>query len=175
MDIRAARPTDLPAIAALHDAAFGTTFEGKLVADLTDADLAAISLVAVEAGRVVGHILFSPLLVEVGGAPVMALALAPLGVLPAAQGKGIGTALIKAGLEEVRAQGWDVVIVLGQPTYYGRFGFSAGPLAGFAGPFEGPAFMALELRPGALSDGKGRIIYPDSFGIAKPEASVPVS
>lgn len=174
MDIRAARPADLSAIAALHDAAFGSTFEGKLVADLTRADMAVVSLVAVEADAVVGHILFSPLLVELDEAPVMALALAPLGVRPDAQRKGVGGALVKAGLEEARRSGWEAVIVLGQPTYYRRFGFSPGLLAGFMGPFQGPDFMGLELRPGALSGRKGRINYPTAFGIIDSGTAVPV-
>jgi putative acetyltransferase len=165
MDIKPATKVDLPALIRLHDAAFGSAFEGRLVADLMAAELAAISLAAYRTGEIAGHILFSPLLVEVGDDTVLALALAPLAVDPAHQRKGLGHALVEAGLRQARTQGWEAIVVLGHPEYYRRFGFSAAPLQGFRAPFEGPAFMALELRSGTLSDRNGRIIYPEPFGI----------
>lgn len=163
--IRKAEAADLPAIRKIHDAAFGGPGEGKLVADLTADGLDTLSLVAIEDEAVVGHVLFSPLLVEVGGKAIRALALAPLGIAPAYQRRGIGQLLARAGLAEARAQGWDAVIVLGHPEYYGKFGFRTALTAGFKAPFQGPAFMGVELRAGALSGEKGRIIYPVSFGI----------
>lgn len=163
MDINAATKADLPVLAKLHDAAFGTPHEGKLVVDLTHADLAAISLVARENGTVVGHILFSPLVIEVDDDTVMGLALAPLAVLPAHQNRGIGTALTEAGLVAAVQHGWQAVIVLGQPSYYQRFGFSPALAAGFRTPFAGPHLMGLELSEGALSDRKGKIIYAAPF------------
>jgi putative acetyltransferase len=108
--------------------------------------------------------------VEVGGKAIRALALAPLGIAPAYQRRGIGQLLARAGLAEARAQGWEAVIVLGQPEYYGKFGFRAALTTGFKAPFRGPAFMGLELRSGALSGEKGRIIYPVSFGVDEAKA-----
>lgn len=163
MDIKAATDADLPAIARLHDAAFGTPHEGKLVADLTHADLAAVSLVAREEGAIVAHILFSPLVIEVDDDTVMGLALAPLAVIPARQNRGIGTKLTQAGLVATAQHGWQAVVVLGQPTYYSRFGFSTALAQGFESPFAGPYLMALELAPGVLSGRKGRIIYAPPF------------
>lgn len=169
MRIRRAEAADLPAIRKIHDAAFGGPGEGKLVADLIAEGLDAIALVAesdgAPGGEPVGHVLFSPLLVEIDGQPIRALALAPLGISPAYQRRGIGAALTRAGLDLAREQGWAAVIVLGQPDYYARFGFRADLAAGFKAPFIGPAFMALDLQPGSLSGRKGRIIYPISFGI----------
>ncbi|WP_374654219.1 GNAT family N-acetyltransferase [Dongia sp.] len=174
MDIKPATEADLPALIRLHDSAFGTVFEGRLVADLMAADLAAISLVAsVEGDVILGHILFSPLLVEVGCDTALALALAPLAVAPAHQRQGVGSALVAAGLDEARRQGWDCAVVLGHPEYYRHFGFAPEPLQGFQAPFEGPAFMALELRQSALSGRKGRIIYPEPFGIPAHADPVP--
>ncbi len=167
--IRKAEAADLPAIRKIHDAAFGGPGEGRLVADLAADGLDTLSLVAIEDEAVVGHVLFSPLLVEVDGKAIRALALAPLGIAPAYQRRGIGQLLARAGLAEARALGWDAVIVLGHPEYYGKFGFRAALTAGFKAPFQGPAFMGLELRAGALSGEKGRIIYPVSFGIDEGE------
>ncbi len=172
MDIRPAQAADLAAITALHDAAFGTPGEGQLVTDLTKAGLAILSLVAQTGTEIAGHILFSPLLVETDRDIVLALALAPVAVSPARQGQGIGTSLVKRGLDAARAEGWEAVIVLGHPAYYRRFGFSPEPIAGFRGPFEGPAYMGLELRPGTLSHRNGRIIYPSAFGL--PEEAPPI-
>jgi putative acetyltransferase len=163
MDIKAATPADLPAIRTLHDAAFGTPHEGRLVADLHHGDLAAISLVAVEGGKILGHILFSPLVIEIDDEAVPGLALAPLAVDPAHQRQGIGTALAQAGLVAAAQHGWRAVIVLGQPSYYSRFGFSAAAAQGFESPFAGPYLMALELIEGALSGRKGKIIYAGPF------------
>ncbi|MBK8159869.1 MAG: N-acetyltransferase [Rhodospirillaceae bacterium] len=165
MDIRTTSAADLAALTALHDAAFGTLFEGKLVAELMAADLAALSLVALEDGNIVGHILFSPMIVEIDGETVLALALAPLAVHPDHQRRGIGSALTKVGLARARKAGWEAVIVLGHPEFYARFGFRADLAQGFDAPFSGPAFMALELTNASLSGRKGRIIYPAPFGI----------
>lgn len=169
MRIRRAEAADLPAIRKIHDAAFGGPGEGKLVANLTADGLDAVSLVATEGAKIVGHVFFSPLVVEVNEQPIRALALAPIGIDPAYQSQGFGTALTEAGLAAARQDGWEAVIVLGHPSYYPRFGFRADLARGFRGPFKGPAFMALELREGVLSGRKGRIIYPARFGIAEGE------
>jgi putative acetyltransferase len=163
MDINAATKADLPAITKLHDSAFGTPHEGKLAADLTHTDLAAISLVARVGDTIVGHILFSPLVIEIDDDAVMGLALAPLAVLPAHQNRGIGTALTRAGLVAAAQHGWQAVVVLGNPSFYQRFGFSPALAEGFQTPFAGPYLMALELSEGALSGRKGEIIYAKPF------------
>lgn len=165
MRIRKAEAADLPAIRKIHDAAFGGPAEGRLAAALIADGRDAISLLARLDDAPVGHILFSPLTVTVDGHPIRALALAPMGVLPAYQKRGIGGALIEAGLAAARDASWAAVIVLGHPQYYPRFGFRAALTAGFQAPFQGAAFMGLELQPGALSGRKGKIIYPVSFGI----------
>lgn len=163
MDIKAATGSDLPALVKLHDAAFGTPHEGKLVRDLHEADLAAISLVAWDGAEVLGHIVFSPLVIEVDNDTVLGLALAPLAVAPARQKRGIGTALMEAGLVAAAQHGWQAVIVLGNPSFYQRFGFSPALAEGFKTPFAGPYLMALELSEGALSGRKGKIIYAKPF------------
>lgn len=163
MDIQTATSADLPAIIKLHDAAFGTPHEGKLVADLHRDGLASVSLMASVDGAIRGHILFSPLAIEIDDGAIKGLALAPLAVDPAWQKKGIGTALTEAGLATAAQHGWQVVIVLGQPSFYERFGFSARLAEDFATPFAGPYLMALELSKSVLNGRKGKIIYANPF------------
>lgn len=157
-------PPDDAAIARVVDDAFGSPGESRLVRALRDADLAAIELIADE-DSVAGHILFSPLDVTVDGRPVKALALAPLAVRPDRQRRGIGGALVRDGLDRARAAGWESVIVLGDPAYYARFGFSAAQARHLQAPFSGGAFMALALRPGALDGQAGRVVYPPPFSL----------
>jgi putative acetyltransferase len=162
--IRRRAPADDAAIAEINDSAFGGTGESKLVQALRDAGLATIELVAAEPS-VVGHVLFSRLDVAVDGRAVKALALAPVAVRPDRQWRGVGSALIRAGLDRARADGWDAVIVLGDPAYYPRFGFSAAETRHLEAPFEGEAFMALALRRGALEGRAGRVVYPPAFDV----------
>lgn len=157
-------PGQQEAIGDLHRAAFGGDFEARLVRRLQRGALVAASLVATDGGKVVGHILFSDLAVEVDGRPVAAVSLAPLAVLPERQRSGIGTRLVQAGLESLRArQRAAAVIVLGEPGYYQRFGFSAELARKLASPYAGEACMALELLPGALAGHAGRVTYPAAF------------
>jgi putative acetyltransferase len=162
--IRERAPADDDAIRRLNDAAFGGTVESRLVEDLRAARLAAVELVAVEGDEIVGHILFSALVVTVDGEAVPTLALAPMVVRPDKQRRGIGSGLVRAGLELARQGEWWAAIVLGHPGYYPRFGFSAELARRLEAPFSGEAFMALELVPGALAGKNGRVVYPPAFG-----------
>lgn len=164
--IRQRQAADDDAIRQLNDAAFGGPDESKLIEDLRAADLAAIELVAVEDAAIVGHILFGPLAVTHGKEAIRALSLAPMSVQPGRQRSGTGSALVRAGLAAAKAHNWQAVFVLGHPDFYPRFGFSAALARPFKAPFAGDAFMALELEPGALAGGAGRVVYPPPFGIA---------
>ena len=163
MTIRPARPADAPAIAALLHAAFNGEAEAALVAALREAGDVAIELVAeAPGGEVLGHVLFSPMMV--GATP--ALALAPLAVVPRAQLKGIGSALLREGLVRAAARPEAWCLVLGEPDYYGRFGFRAALAAQVTGvPWAGhPAFQALPLVSGAPPlNGDAR--YAPAFGM----------
>jgi putative acetyltransferase len=162
--IRPRVAADDGAIASVNDRAFGGPAEARLVQALRQAGLALIELVALEDG-VIGHILFSPIELSVDARPVRALALAPMAVRPDRQRAGIGSALVRHGLETARAGGWHAVIVLGHPTYYPRFGFTAAAARHLAAPFSGDAFMALALKPGALDGQAGRVVYPAAFAL----------
>lgn len=163
MVIRQRTPADDSAIRDLNDAAFRGTNESRLVEDLRAAGLAAVELVA-DDSFVDGHILFSVLDVIVGQTPVRTLSLAPMAVRPKRQRLGIGSALVRAGLQRAGDDGWQAVVVLGHQDYYPRFGFSAALTQSLEAPFSGASFMALELEPGVLQGSVGRIIYPPAFG-----------
>jgi len=163
--IRAAKPADALAIAALNRAAFGGEDEVGIVEHLRRDRLVAVELVAERDGTIIGHILLSWLPAMMDGRTVKALALAPMAVLPGSQKQGFGGRLIAAALDEARAAGAEAVIVLGHPDYYPRFGFSAALAQNLASPFTGEAFMALELVPGALAGERGSVSYPAAFGL----------
>jgi putative acetyltransferase len=162
--IRDAMPSDYPAIRAIIRHAFGQTDEANLVEQLrADGDV-LFELVEASEIALQGHILYSRLRIKRATETLAAAALAPVSVLPAFQGRGIGKALIHAGNARCAALGLQAIIVLGHPDYYPQFGFSAPAAESLQAPFSGPAFMALELRPGALHGG-GRVHYAPSFGV----------
>lgn len=174
MIIRDERPPDWPAILQLNRDAFGGDGEAELIEKLYADDLVAASLVAEEDGLVIGHILLSWLRLEMDSRMLRGLALAPMAVALASQRQGIGSRLVKAAIQAARRIGADAVIVLGHPAFYPRFGFSAQDAAKLASPFTGPAFMALELTPGALAGRRGSVVYPASFGL-EPDRKSPTS
>ena len=121
--IREARTGELQQLLDVHRAAFGQTDEANLVRDLLDDPTAqpCLSLVATQGQQVIGHILFTAIRIE--GSGLIASILCPLAVLPQLHRQGIGKALIETGLQHLRTQGCDLVFVLGDPAYYGQFGF----------------------------------------------------
>jgi len=162
--IRPASPADEAAIDAVEREAFGRADEAGLVRRLRIEGAVLVESVAEDAGAVVGHVLFTRLSILRDGETVEAAALAPLAVASAARRRGVGAALARGGLEDCRRFGAQAVVVLGDPAYYGRFGFSAALARPLSAPFSGPAFMALELVPGALGRG-GTVRYAAAFGL----------
>jgi putative acetyltransferase len=176
---------DVAAIRAVVEAAFERRGEADLVDALREAATSYISLVAIDVGEIVGHICFSP--VTIGETPVSAsldahgmraisprseergpascMGLAPLAVAPAAQRRGIGSDLVRAGLEQCRRRGHAAVVVLGHPAYYPRFGFVPAARYGLRCEYSVPddTFMALELAVGALRDRSGLVRYHAAF------------
>src|SRR5262245_36987197 len=149
--VRPETAADYDGIRHVNRLAFGQDDESRLVDALREAGYVRLSLVGERGGQVVGHILFSDLLIATDTGTIPALALAPMAVLPEFQNQGIGSSLVRRGLEACRAQGHRIVVVVGHPQYYPRFGFSAELAAELASPFSGKDFfMALELVPGAL-------------------------
>lgn len=163
--IRLETNDDLLAIRRVNDAAFGTRDEADIVDALRAEGHALVSLVAEVGGRVVGHVLFSRMWIRTAGGSIDAVALAPMAVVPEHQRQGIGGRLIHEGLRALRSRGETIVIVVGHPAYYPRFGFASARAAALASPFPAEAFMALELVPGALDGVSGRVEYPKAFGL----------
>jgi putative acetyltransferase len=165
MVVRAEGPADHVAIRRVHEQAFGP---GSVEAALVEALRAAgahvpdLCLVAVEGEEVVGHIFFSRARLESGDE---VLALAPMAVAPEWQRRGIGSALAQAALRRAESTALPLVVVVGHPGYYPRFGFEpAGPL-GLRAPFEVPAeaWMALRL-PAYTPAARGLVTYAEAFG-----------
>lgn len=163
--LRPETPADWVQIRRVNNNAFGRLDEADLVDNLRADGAVLVSLIAEVKGEIVGHILFSRMSVETPTRSVAAVALAPLAVMPEFQRSGIGSALVRDGLEELRDRGERIVIVLGHPEYYTRFGFSTATARNLASPFPPEAYMALELVPGALDGMWGVVRYPAAFGL----------
>jgi putative acetyltransferase len=163
--IREERPADFDAVREVLVAAFQGEAELRLVERLRASARVTVSMVAEEHGRVLGHVLFSPISIDTAKAQRPAFALAPLAVLPAFQRLGIGSALVSAGLARLRELRAERVLAVGDPGYYARFGFVPASRFGVKCPFRAPeeAFMALELVTGALSGCAGIARYGHEF------------
>jgi putative acetyltransferase len=162
--VRPERIGDQDAIRVVHTASFPTAAEARLVDALRTAGRLDISLVAETAGEVVGHVAFSPVTLPgtVGGG-----GLAPVAVLPAFRRRGIAAALVREGLAACASR-YAFVVVLGDPRYYGRFGFLPASRWRLRDEYGGgDAFQALELRPGAIPAGGGVVRYCPEFALVE--------
>jgi putative acetyltransferase len=159
MLIRSEAYSDAPAIRQVVQAAFGGPAEADLVDRLRATGDIAISLVAADDDRVIGHVLFCGM-----RAPFPALGLAPVSVAPEHQRRGIGNQLIRRGIADAEAAGWHCIFVLGDPGYYRRFGFDVALASGFTSRYAGPLLMALALGS-RLPILHGEIEYPPAFGL----------
>lgn len=165
--IRAEEPQDIAGIRLANGAAFDSTVEADIVDSLRQQARPFVSLVAIDVEGVIGHIAFSPMALE--SQPEVPLAgLAPMAVVPSRQRAGIGSSLVRAGLDECRRLGFVAVVVLGHAEYYPRFGFLSASTFGLSPEIDVPdeAFMALELQPGALGRHRGVVRYHPAFGMA---------
>lgn len=162
--IREETGRDHDAVRALNLAAFDSAAEADLVDALRDRASPAISLVAEHEGDIVGHILFTPVEIDPGGA-LRALGLAPMAVAPEYQNRGIGSELVRHGIGWCRGLAFDAIIVIGHPAFYPRFGFRPASSFGLSCEYDVPdeAFMAMELKPGALLDASGVVRYHEAF------------
>jgi putative acetyltransferase len=161
--IRTETEHDRDAIFRVHSLAFGREDEARLVDALRNGGFLRLSLLAETAGEIVGHVLFSELMIEGREGLVSALALAPLAVIAEFQRRGIGSELVRRGLALCRERGHRIVLVVGDPRYYARFGFSRILTRGLCSPYAGESFMALELAEGALRGVTGAVHYPPPF------------
>ncbi len=163
--IRLEDAADASAIHELNVAAFdGRDEEADLVDALRrDGDL-VLSLVAIDHSQVIGHVAFSRVIIETAYGPEGGIALAPVGVHPERQGVGIGRMLIETGLQELLRLGESIVVVVGSPAYYSRFGFSTELAEGYPCVYSGSSYMALHLGEGKRPPA-GAVRYPEAFGL----------
>jgi putative acetyltransferase len=159
--IRPAEARDREAIFALEASAFGQDGEAKLVEALVADGDVVLELVAAHEAEIVGHILFSRLLVETVSGTVDAVALAPLAVQPKRQKTRVGTALIENGHHLLRDAGERLSVVLGDPAYYGRFGYTHERAAGLESDYQCDALQALAWGDAPAS---GKLVYAKAFG-----------
>jgi putative acetyltransferase len=163
--IRPEEPEDIPAIHNIVTRAFTSQSEPALVDRLREEDAAALSVVAEINKEVVGHVLFSPMTIENNLFNKHCFGLAPLAVKPELQHQGIGSKLVRFGLERSLALRWDAVFVLGSAAYYHRFGFTEAGKSDLFTEYEVPSedFMVLALNPRGLDGCSGLAIYHTVF------------
>lgn len=166
--IRPELKDDYASIFAVHQSAFKRDIEAELVDRLRKTNYyhSELSLVAIEDAEIVGHILFTRVVIKDGNKTYPALALAPVGIKESAQNKGIGTLLIEEGLKKAKYLGHKAIVVLGNPNYYSRFGFEKASNYEITPPTDFPeeAFLIKKLSPEDL-EFKGQVLYPMQFNM----------
>lgn len=163
--VRLERPEDASEVRHVNELAFGQPSEAGLVDRLRQARTDSLSLVA-DDGAAVGHILFTSVVVESAGRRVLGMGLAPMAVLPDRQRQGIGSQLVRRGLDMLRERGCPFVVVVGHPDYYPRFGFEPASAHGLVSQWEGvpdAAFMVVVLNVEAMAGVSGVAKYREEF------------
>ena len=164
--IRGEDPKDIEAVRTLNRQAFGQPAEADIVDRLRRNCEGVLSLVAVDGDDVVGHILFSPATVEGPGGTVIGMGLAPMAVLSQRQREGIGSALVRHGLDCLASNGCPFVIVLGHAKFYPRFGFVPASTYDLCSQWEGVPDAAFRIKvfdEAACNGVSGVARYRDEF------------
>ena len=167
VSLRLERPSDAPEIRDLLEASFPGLGEAILVDRLrSDGDL-VLSLVAEDGGVVIGYVAFSRILVEGGDKPVRVVALAPLAVYPDYQSQGVATHLVREAHACLAALGETLSVVVGDPNYYGRFGYANRRVARFESEYQSPYLLGLSF---GAAPWEGRLVYPPAFAALAEDA-----
>jgi putative acetyltransferase len=165
--MRVEEPRDVAQVRELLEASYPGFGEAILVDRLRNDGDIVLSLVAEDQGVVVGYIAFSRLLVEGGEPPFPAVALAPLAVYPEYQQQGIATRLVQEGHACLAAIGETLSVVLGETSFYGRFGYSNRRVANFSSEYQSPYLMALSF---GAAPSEGRLVYASAFAALSENA-----
>jgi putative acetyltransferase len=165
IQIRPETPADRERVHAIQTAAFGRPDEADLVEALRASSRPQLSFVAEVEHELVGHIFFSPVSIEGPPSAPRCAGLAPVGVLPTHQRRGVGSALVRTGLDRCPDRGWRAVFLVGDPEFYVRFGFALAAPRGLRYESESfdRVFQVLELERGALQGCRGRVRYHEAF------------
>ena len=169
ISIRPEEPRDDSSIHAINLAALEGGPEADLVDTLRSSCADCLSLVAEEAGELMGHILFTPVTVEGPDGMIEGMGLAPMAVTPELHRSGIGSQLVSHGLEVLRKRSCPFVVILGHPEYYPRFGFERASAHGLRSQWDGvpdEAFMVTVFDRGSLAGGGGVARYREEFDAA---------
>jgi len=168
--IREASGSDLADVLRVTKAAFGQDIEADLVNDLLNDPSArpVLSLLAFKGEQAVGHILFTAARLTGARDTTIPAILAPLSVVPDAQGQGVGGRLIEAGAQRLSQSGVDLIFVLGHPDYYPRHGFAPAGTLGFEAPYpildkNADAWMVRALSPGVIGSVEGMVMCADAM------------
>lgn len=165
MSVRRAKPEDNEQITVIYEQAFDTDAEATLVEALRTSGVPSVSLVYEDGDKVVGHILFTQVDLVGDESEIKIAGLGPMGVLPRYQYNGVGSSLVKAGLDECKTEGYGAAVVLGYTSFYPKFGFVPSIEFGITSTFNVPedVFMAQELLPGALQGKQGTVRFHQAF------------
>jgi predicted N-acetyltransferase YhbS len=169
MEVRTERAGDHEEVFQLNFSAFGNREDESRLVDairLSGQFIPELSLVAEEHRRLAGHALFSKAEVVDGNMHHEVVVLAPIAVKPSEQKRGIGGRLIQEGLKRCATMGYELVFLIGHPTYYPKFGFKPARAHGFElkqFQVSDDVFMVCELKEGAVGRIRGELMYPPSF------------
>jgi len=165
MGIRTEKKTNIEKIWQINVKAFETELEANLVNTIRSSGISNISLVYEENNELVGHIFLTPVKLIGDTSGLRLMGLGPIAVKPKDQNKGIGSSLVKAGIQQCLNKGYDAIVVLGHPNYYPKFGFVPSVRYGIKSEYEVPeeVFMVLGLKENALKGKKGIVKYHKAF------------
>lgn len=161
LEIRPEERGDIAAIRDVNRRAFGQDQEGNIVDALRANGGALLSLVATQHGRIVGHIMYSP----AGVGRILGAALGPMAVVPEEQGNGIGTKLVEVGNGQLARLGYPLIVVVGHPKFYSRFGFRPASTYGVTCAWDLPddVFMVMALDDTKMAAAAGAAVYRPEF------------
>jgi len=167
--IRSEKPEDFATIYEINKKAFNGEVEARLIDKIRQSEnfIPELSLIALKDDKIVGHILFSKIKIKRGEEEKIILALAPMSVLSEFQKQGIGSSLVREGLEISKKLGYYIVALVGHHDYYLRFGFTSARAKGLEISLKmsipDEAFMVCELEKDALKGIKGIVEFPPYF------------
>ncbi|MCE5250944.1 N-acetyltransferase [bacterium] len=169
VEIREEKKNDYDSVRIVNDRAFGRPHEGRIVDNIRESCSETVSLVAVSDREIVGHIFFSPAIIEIPSGLIKGMGLGPLAVLPEFQNRGVGSMLVTESIRIMKKMEYPFVMVVGHENYYPRFGFGRASSHGLKSQWEcvpDNVFMVMILDEPVMKDVSGTIRCRDEFDAA---------